>query len=125
MAPTLEQSTTCRACGTPRDINSVAGLGCMLCMLQLGFRSRPERNPELPSTLGNYRLEKHQDGSMWELGRGAMGVTYRATDTSLQRPVALKIVKAEFAARGAEARERFAREARAAAAVRQPNVATA
>jgi serine/threonine protein kinase/tetratricopeptide (TPR) repeat protein len=70
-------------------------------------------------------IETHEDGRAWELGRGAMGVTYRAVDTSLQRPVALKIVKAEFAARGAEARERFIREARAAASLRHPNVATA
>ena len=60
---------------------------------------------------------------LWELGRGAMGVTYRATDTSLQRPVALKLIDAEWIKRGAEARERFMREARAAAALRHPNVA--
>ena len=52
-----------------------------------------------------------------------MGVTYRAIDTSLQRPVALKIIDAEWIKRGAEARERFMREARAAAALRHPNVA--
>ena len=53
-----------------------------------------------------------------------MGVTYRAIDTSLQRPVALKLIDSEWVKRGAEARERFMREARAAAALRHPNVAT-
>ena len=53
-----------------------------------------------------------------------MGVTYRATDTSLQRKVALKIIKTDFAEQSADARERFMREARAAAALRHENIAT-
>jgi Predicted integral membrane protein len=53
-----------------------------------------------------------------------MGVTYRATDTSLQRKVALKIIKTDIAERSADARERFMREARAAAALRHENIAT-
>ena len=65
-----------------------------------------------------------RDGSLYELGRGAMGVTYRATDTSLQRKVALKIIKIDIAERSADARERFMREARAAAALRHENIAT-
>ena len=65
---------------------------------------------------GVYEIDCHADGSLCELGRGAMGVTYRATDTSLQRKVALKIIKTDIAERSADARERFVREARAAAA---------
>ena len=53
-----------------------------------------------------------------------MGVTYRAIDTSLKRPVALKLIDSEWVKRGAEARERFMREARTAASLRHPNVAT-
>ena len=53
-----------------------------------------------------------------------MGVTYRAIDTSLKRPVALKLIDSEWIKRGAEARERFMREARTAASLRHPNVAT-
>ena len=64
------------------------------------------------------------DGSLCELGRGAMGVTYRATDTSLRRKVALKIIKTDIAERSADARERFVREARAAAALRHEHIAT-
>ena len=53
-----------------------------------------------------------------------MGVTYRALDTSLRRPVALKLIASEWVKRGAEARERFMREARTAASLRHPNIAT-
>jgi serine/threonine protein kinase/Tfp pilus assembly protein PilF len=53
-----------------------------------------------------------------------MGVTYRATDTSLRRKVALKIIKTDIAERSADARERFVREARAAAALRHEHMAT-
>ena len=53
-----------------------------------------------------------------------MGVTYRAIDTSLQRKVALKIIRIDVAERSANARERFMREARAAAALRHENIAT-
>jgi TolB-like protein/Flp pilus assembly protein TadD len=53
-----------------------------------------------------------------------MGVTYRAIDKALDRPVALKIINTERGSQSAEARGRFMREARAAAALRHPNVAT-
>ena len=53
-----------------------------------------------------------------------MGVTYRATDTSLQRKVGLKIIKTDIAERSADARGRFMREGRAAAALRHENIAT-
>jgi len=49
---------------------------------------------------------------------------YRATDSSLQRKVALKIIKTDIAERSADARERFVREARAAAALRHEHIAT-
>ena len=73
---------------------------------------------------GVYEIDCREDGRLYELGRGAMGVTYRATDTSLQRKVALKIIKTDIAERSADARERFMREARAAAALRHENIAT-
>ncbi len=58
-----------------------------------------------------------------ELGRGGMGVTYKAIDTHLRCPVALKIIRAQFIG-NESARSRFLREARAAASVRQSNVAS-
>jgi TolB-like protein/Tfp pilus assembly protein PilF len=100
----------------------------MICLLRVGFDDAEEPNEALLSSvtdrLGNYRIERRDDGSLWELGHGAMGVTYRAVDTSLKRPVALKLIDSEWAKRGAEARERFMREARTAASLRHPNIAT-
>jgi serine/threonine protein kinase len=73
--------------------------------------------------LEHFTISRRRDGSLWELGRGAMGVTYKALDTNLQSEVALKVISAQYL--GSEpARQRFLREARAAASLRHPNVAT-
>ena len=72
---------------------------------------------------GHFEILNHADGSPVELGRGAMGITYRAQDTVLHRAVALKVINR----RGAEhpaARMRFLREARAAAQFQHPSVAS-
>jgi hypothetical protein len=76
--------------------------------------------PEAAALFDDFEIARREDGSLWELGRGAMGVTYRATEKTLHRSVALKVIETH----GSEAvRERFLREARAAAALRHPNVA--
>jgi len=80
--------------------------------------------PEGGARFGAYEIDCHADGSLCELAVEPMGVTYRATDTSLQREVALKIIKTDIAERSADARERFVREARAAAAFRHEHIAT-
>jgi serine/threonine protein kinase len=64
-----------------------------------------------------------EDGTLFELGRGAMGITFKASDTVLGNDVALKVIDTRIAAHP-EARERFLREARAAARIRHPNVAS-
>ena len=51
------------------------------------------------------------------LGEGAMGIVYKANDTRLGRPVAIKFVKSEFT-------QRWEREARAIAALNHPHIAT-
>src|SRR5260370_35868917 len=57
------------------------------------------------------------------LGRGGMGTVYLARDSRLERPVALKVLRAEDLMTE-ERRSRFMREARTAEASRHPNVAT-
>ena len=129
MQAEVTNAAVCPECGTRLEGGFSRNLGrCMICLLRVGFDDTEEPDEKLftpvADRLGNYRIERHDDGTYWELGRGAMGVTYRAVDTSLQRPVALKLIDPEWVKRGAEARERFMREARTAASLRHPNVAT-
>jgi serine/threonine protein kinase len=70
-----------------------------------------------------YEVLRRGDGSLWELGRGAMGITYKAYDTNLHCTVALKVINSTYL-QNDTARQRFLREARAAAALRHPNVAS-
>src|SRR5215831_6429214 len=131
MQPPARQISTCPTCGAALEETFGGEGGCMFCLLQAGIGSEKETvHDSTPGTFdgsmrfGIYEIDCHADGSLCELGRGAMGVTYRATDTSLQRKVALKIIKTDIAERSADARERFVREARAAAALRHEHVAT-
>jgi serine/threonine protein kinase/predicted ATPase len=71
----------------------------------------------------NYELMLHADGRPIELGRGVMGVTYKAFDVDLRCPVTLKVISERYVG-DQSARLRFLREARAAASVRDANVAS-
>src|ERR1700738_4127846 len=71
----------------------------------------------------HYQVLRREDGSLWELGRGAMGITYKAFDTNLRCTVALKVINNTYLTSDV-ARQRFLREARAAAALRHQNVAS-
>src|SRR5260370_24889263 len=131
MQPSSQQLLTCPSCGAALEETFGGGGGCMFCLVQAGIGSEEETvqdstpdDFESGVRFGVYEIDCHADGSLCELGRGAMGVTYRATDTSLQRKVALKIIKIDIAERSADARERFVREARAAAAFRHEHIAT-
>jgi serine/threonine protein kinase/TPR repeat protein len=74
-------------------------------------------------TFDHYEVLSREDGSLQELGRGAMGITYKAFDTNLRVNVALKVINAKFL-ESEVAQQRFLREARAAAQLRHPNVAS-
>jgi TolB-like protein/Tfp pilus assembly protein PilF/tRNA A-37 threonylcarbamoyl transferase component Bud32 len=131
MQPAAPEISTCPTCGGPLEKTPDGGLGCISCLLRVGIGGEEEVTQdsthealEGDGHFGAYQIDRHEDGSLYELGRGAMGVTYRATDTTLKRKVALKIIKIDVAKRSVEARERFMREARAAAALRHENIAT-
>ncbi len=71
----------------------------------------------------HYEVLTREDGSPFELGRGAMGITYKAFDTNLRVNVALKVINSKYL-ESEIAQQRFLREARAAAQLRHPNVAS-
>ena len=82
----------CETCGSPIETTSAGDLGCIACLIATGLDADEEQGATpfawAPDQLGAYTIEHHADGSAWELGRGAMGVTYRAVDKALDRPVA-------------------------------------
>ena len=69
----------------------------------------PPSHPEMLGRLGRYEIERM-------IGSGGMGVVFKAIDTELNRPVAIKVLAPHLARNGA-AKQRFGRESRAAAAV--------
>jgi len=71
---------------------------------------------DLGTVIGAYRIES-------AIGAGGMGEVYRATDTRLNRPVALKFLLRSV--EGDEARHRFQREVSALSALNHPHIVTA
>ena len=117
-----ESVDLCSTCGRPLNVNSE----CLPCLVQIAFDEPGEAAtaPQASLVFGDFEVEQRPDGFYWELGHGAMGVTYLAMDKVLHRRVALKVIEVPATARSSQAmRERFLREARAAAALRHPNVA--
>jgi len=88
----------------PLNLQSVAWTDAMAEQLL-----SPPAHPEMLGRIGRYDVERL-------IGSGGMGVVFKAYDTELNRPVAVKLLAPYLASSGA-ARNRFAREARAAAAV--------
>ena len=83
---------------------------------RLQDRAAPVRDPLVGRTISQFRIVS-------EIGRGGMGMVYRAHDTRLNRDVALKFLPPHLSAQMA-AEERLLVEARAAAALEHPNVCT-
>lgn len=81
---------------------------------EIAPRSAPA--PDSLTRLAQFRIEG-------KLGRGGMGIVYRAEDEKLRRTVALKVLPDDFAD-DEQKRKRFLREARVAGSINHPNVAT-
>src|SRR5271157_5840623 len=128
-----EPKRTCRSCG-----NELSGAMefCPVCLFRMGLPSAVESSessaaegilepaPEQATQrFEHYELLRGDDGKPVELGRGAMGVTYKAFDVDLQCPVTLKVISEKYLG-DESARLRFLREARAAAKLRHSNVAS-
>ena len=123
---------TCPSCG-----NEFSGAMefCPVCMLRKALAGGVESGGSSARGYGqaaperatqhfeHYELVTGEDGKPVELGRGAMGVTYKAVDVDLHCPVTLKVISERYLG-DESARLRFLREARAAARVRHANVAS-
>ena len=129
-----EPQRTCPSCG-----NEFSGAMefCPVCALRSALAdgvesgessasadtAKPTTPQQAVQRFEHYELVKGEDGKPLELGRGAMGVTYKAFDVDLRCPVTLKVISERYLG-DESARLRFLREARAAASVRHPNVAS-
>jgi len=133
-----QEARTCPVCGTKFSADSEF---CPVCILRGAAEGEAAPTRESGSVFGsadspgdkegtsqvlrfeNYEVMLDEAGRPIELGRGAMGVTYKAFDVDLRCPVTVKVISERYL--GVEsARLRFLREARAAASVRHPNVAS-
>src|ERR1700757_802086 len=132
---------TCRVCGTKFSATADWEF-CPVCLLHRALGAESSATGESGSVSGlaavstkeadagslvlrfeNYELMLDDRGCPIELGRGAMGITYKALDVDLRCPVTLKVISERYL--GDESvRLHFLREARAAASVRHPNVAS-
>src|SRR5580693_9040404 len=128
-----EPQRTCSICG-----NEFSGAMefCPVCMLRKALADGVESGassasedmvkPALQQAVQrfeNYELVTGEGGKPVELGRGAMGITYKAFDVDLHCPVTLKVISDRYLG-DESARLRFLREARAAARLRHSNVAS-
>src|ERR1700674_1821862 len=133
MSEKIDEAKTCSVCGTAL---SVVDESCPVCMLRKGLAGGAESgesstsehtvNPtseQAAQRFEHYELVTGEDGKPVELGRGAMGITYKAFDVDLRCPVALKVISERYLG-DESARLRFLREARAAARLRHSNVAS-
>ena len=120
-----EGKRICETCGTSL-LASI--LSCPVCALRAALDSSENDLTFFESVSVRNRFEHYEiiigeDEEPVELGRGAMGVTYKATDTNLHCPVALKVINNRYLDEDS-VRQRFLTEARAAAGLRHPNVAS-
>ena len=113
-----EENDCCPVCTLRRAL--AGGAECGESFSGEALAPAPAREAQ---RLEHYELVMDTNGQPVELGRGAMGVTYKAIDVDLRCPVTLKVISEKYLGDEA-ARLRFLREARAAASVRHSNVAS-
>ena len=122
----------CAGCHQPLIRRGPKG-ECLRCLMAFAFPAEDEASPDAPSNeelagkgalrYGHFEIETGADGHPVELGAGAMATTYQARDSVLHSAVALKVINQKVAEHPS-ARARFLREARAAAKLHHPNVAS-
>jgi serine/threonine protein kinase len=126
-----QELRSCPTCKAPLSANA-AGQFCPVCMLRSALADdlsgeestgTKSEDDSLKYRFEHFELMTGEDGMPVELGRGAMGVTYKAIDVGLRCPVALKVIGERYL-NDESVRLRFLREARAAASLRHPNVAS-
>ena len=120
---------SCKRCGAPMEASSAVQGMCTKCLMELGMEedshvvitgagaaapAPPPTPEELQPLFPNHHIEAL-------IGQGGMGVVYKATQTGLDREVALKVLPAA-AGRDPAFAERFQREAKALATLNHPNI---
>jgi uncharacterized protein (TIGR03435 family) len=122
-----ESSPKCPQCGTTLPDNAPAGL-CPNCLMALNLKTETvftddTHTPQPPLPPEQIAPHFPQLEILECLGRGGMGVVYKARQKTLNRLVALKLLAPERV-RDAKFAERFTREAQALAALNHPNIVT-
>src|SRR6266446_2157877 len=124
--PIVESKTAqsvCAQCGSSLSSSEGTDEFCLTCLLQTALGGEDLDYAPRPHRFDQYELVDGGDGQPVELGRGAMGVTYKAFDTNLRCEVALKVIHPRYLADEAS-RARFLSEARAAAQLHHRNIAS-
>lgn len=124
----MSESAKCPYCGKPVPPESPGGI-CPECMMKAGVASQPGGTSDVEGAAGRVPSPREL-GRLFPqleilecLGRGGMGVVYKARQPKLDRFVALKILAPERGADPAFA-ERFQREAQALARLAHPSIVT-